>query len=35
MKWQDRIVIDPEVLVGKPLIRGTRGPLVLDWGHVY
>lgn len=24
MKWQDRIVIDPEVLVGKPVIRGTR-----------
>ena len=24
MKWQGRIVIDPEVLVGKPVIRGTR-----------
>jgi uncharacterized protein (DUF433 family) len=24
MKWQGRIVIDPEVLVGKPIIRGTR-----------
>ena len=22
--WQERIVIDPKVLVGKPLIRGTR-----------
>ena len=24
MRWQDRIVIDPNVLVGKPVIRGTR-----------
>ena len=24
MKWQDRILIDPKVLVGKPIIRGTR-----------
>jgi len=24
MKWQGRIVIDPEVLVGKPVIKGTR-----------
>jgi len=22
--WQDRIIVDPEVLVGKPVIRGTR-----------
>jgi uncharacterized protein (DUF433 family) len=22
--WQERIVVDPRVLVGKPLIRGTR-----------
>lgn len=22
--WQDRIVIDPAILVGKPVIRGTR-----------
>jgi uncharacterized protein (DUF433 family) len=22
--WQERIVVDPKVLVGKPLIRGTR-----------
>lgn len=24
MNWQDRIVIDPNVLVGKPIIKGTR-----------
>jgi uncharacterized protein (DUF433 family) len=22
--WQERVVIDPNVLVGKPVIRGTR-----------
>ena len=24
MNWQDRIVIDPNLLVGKPVIKGTR-----------
>lgn len=24
MDWQDRIVADPKVLVGKPVIKGTR-----------
>ncbi len=24
MNWQNRIVIDPAVLVGKPVIKGTR-----------
>ena len=24
MNWQDRITVDPEILVGKPVIRGTR-----------
>jgi uncharacterized protein (DUF433 family) len=24
MTWQDRITVDPNVLVGKPIIRGTR-----------
>ncbi len=24
MDWRDRITIDPKILVGKPIIRGTR-----------
>ncbi|MCA9093781.1 MAG: DUF433 domain-containing protein [Planctomycetaceae bacterium] len=24
MNWQDRIIIDPTILVGKPVIKGTR-----------
>jgi uncharacterized protein (DUF433 family) len=24
MEWRDRIVADPAVLVGKPVIKGTR-----------
>lgn len=24
MDWQNRVVIDPEILVGKPVIKGTR-----------
>lgn len=24
MKWQDQIVIDPNIIVGKPVIKGTR-----------
>ncbi len=24
VNWQERVVIDPDVLVGKPVVRGTR-----------
>ncbi|MBI5876808.1 MAG: DUF433 domain-containing protein [Chloroflexi bacterium] len=24
MNWQDRIVVDPEILLGKPVVKGTR-----------
>ncbi len=24
MKWEDRIIFDPEILVGKPVAKGTR-----------
>lgn len=24
MSWQDRIMVDPSILVGKPVIKGTR-----------
>jgi uncharacterized protein (DUF433 family) len=24
MNWQDRISVDPRVLVGKPVVKGTR-----------
>ena len=24
MAWQDRIIVDPNILSGKPVIRGTR-----------
>lgn len=24
MDWRDRITVDPRVLVGKPLVKGTR-----------
>jgi uncharacterized protein (DUF433 family) len=24
MDWQDRITVDPKVLMGKPVIKGTR-----------
>ncbi|MEZ4733585.1 MAG: DUF433 domain-containing protein [Caldilineaceae bacterium] len=38
MNWQERIIIDPEILVGKPVIKGTRlavefiiGLLAAEW----
>jgi uncharacterized protein (DUF433 family) len=27
MSWQERIAIDPKVMGGKPVIRGTRVPV--------
>ena len=24
MNWRDPIVVDPEILVGKPVVKGTR-----------
>lgn len=32
MNWKQRIVVDPEILVGKPIIKGTRisVELILD-----
>ena len=38
MDWQNRIVLDPDILVGKPVIKGTRlavefiiGLLASEW----
>lgn len=28
-RYRDRIVVDPEIMVGKPVIRGTRIPVEL------
>ena len=41
MMWEERIVIDPDVLVGKPVVKGTRlavefviNLLALGWSEV-
>jgi uncharacterized protein (DUF433 family) len=33
MDWRERIVCDPDVLVGKPSVKGTRlsAELILGW----
>lgn len=40
MTWEERIVIDPAVVTGKPVVRGTRmtvefilGLMAEDWGQ--
>lgn len=29
MTYQDRIIVDPEILAGKPVVKGTRIPVEL------
>jgi uncharacterized protein (DUF433 family) len=24
MNWRERIIVDPDILVGKPIVKGTR-----------
>ena len=32
--WQDRITIDPEIMGGKPVIKGTRVPVQVIVGSL-
>jgi uncharacterized protein (DUF433 family) len=34
MEWKEHIAIDPEVLAGKPVVRGTRLSVSLILGHL-
>ena len=34
MNWQDRIAIDPEIMGGKPVIKGTRVPVQVVVGSL-
>jgi uncharacterized protein (DUF433 family) len=34
MKWRDRIESDPQILRGKPCIKGTRIPAALVLGYL-
>ena len=34
MSWQDRIVVDPAILAGKPIIKGTRLAVELIIDHL-
>lgn len=33
-KYQERITIDPEIMVGKPVVRGTRIPVERVLAHL-
>ena len=33
-KYQDRIVQDPEIMVGKPVVKGTRIPVERILAHL-
>ena len=32
--YEDRIVMDPEIMVGKPVVKGTRIPVKLVLAHL-
>ncbi len=32
--YRDRIVVDPEIMVGKPVVKGTRIPVERVLGHL-
>jgi uncharacterized protein (DUF433 family) len=34
MKWRDHIESDPQVLRGKPCVKGTRIPVALVLGYL-
>lgn len=34
MNWRERIISDPQVLHGKPCIKGTRVPAALVLGYL-
>ena len=34
MAWQDRISIDPQIIGGKPVVKGTRVPVQVVVGSI-